>query len=144
MAPPFCSFSSWGSSRDRLCVFDQSTISLSQELPTLTVVGSGRPWMGACWGWSRMGNGYLKHSGCSSGVMKSFETGESWWWHNTVKALHATSVRTLKWSIVRYMNFTSIKKKKERILTNAWRAQGASLLPWGPRSPLADLGRPHR
>lgn len=96
-----------------------------------------------------MGNGYLNDSGCASGVMKSFETGERWWWHNTVKALLVTSVHTLKWSIVRYMNFTPIKKKK-RILTNAWREEGASRLPCCPRIPrltwedhILEEPRPH-
>ena len=37
-----------------------------------------------------MGSDYVSGMGCSSGVMKKFETRERWWSHKTINALNAT------------------------------------------------------
>ena len=51
-----------------------------------------------------MGTGFL------FGVMKMFWN-QRWWLHNVVKILNATELFALKWLILCYVNFASIKKK---------------------------------
>lgn len=65
----------------------------------------------------RMGSDYLMCMECFCGMMRCFETGVSCLLHNIVNTLNATELYTLKWLVVRYVKFTSIKNnahKKER------------------------------
>lgn len=59
------------------------------------------------------GMGYLMGRGYSSEVMKSLETRESRCLHNIGNALNATSLYTLKQFTVRYVSFSSIKRKNK-------------------------------
>lgn len=45
-------------------------------------------------------------------VVISFETRKRQWLHDSVNALHATELYTLKWFIVCYVHFSTIKKEK--------------------------------
>lgn len=54
-----------------------------------------------------MGSEYLKGMRCSSGMTKIFEAREMVA-HNIVTALDTPELYTLKWLIVRYVNFSPI------------------------------------
>lgn len=58
-------------------------------------------------GGGRSGEALSNGDGAFYGVMKSFESRESWWLHGIVNALNTTELHALKWFMVGYANFTS-------------------------------------
>lgn len=52
----------------------------------------------------------LMSVGFHFGAPECFGTRQRWWFHNIVNVLNATELRTLKWLILSYVNFTQMNE----------------------------------